>query len=86
MIARQPEAAGDGSAAFARTLLGIAAQVEADESAIKQAILDAARAGDCARIIDIVTRWQTSPPAEVLAAKLSAEPLASMRGSEVSQP
>jgi hypothetical protein len=66
---------------FARTVLDVAAQVEAAETLIKQAILDAAQAGDCGRIIDIVTRWQRLPAAEVLCHK----GLASCGGLEVTQ-
>jgi hypothetical protein len=76
----------NAGALHARAVLAVAAEVEAAEAAIKQAILDAARAGDCARVIDLVARWQTTPPGEVLAAKLSGDPLDSMRGSEVIQP
>jgi hypothetical protein len=54
------------TAAFARAALELAAQVEADERRIKQAILDAARAGDMALVIGIVERWQNRPAAEVL--------------------
>lgn len=57
-------------AAFERALLDVAAAVEADETQIKQQILDAARAGDCGTVIDIVQKWLTEPPAEVLAGRL----------------
>jgi len=62
-----PPTAPDGSHAFARALLAAAADVEAAETSIKRAILDAAHAGDCRRIIDIMTRWQNIPATEVLA-------------------
>ncbi len=64
MIASQPDI---NAAALANALLDAAAEVERHEAAIKQAVLDAARAGDCARVIDILTRWQSMPAAEVLA-------------------
>jgi hypothetical protein len=51
-----------------RSILGIAADVEAAETAIKQAIITAANAGDTARVTDIVTRWMTMPAVEVLGA------------------
>lgn len=63
MIARQPAMS---TAALAVALLDAAAEVERHEAAIKQVILDAAKSGDCARVIDIVTRWQSMPAAEVL--------------------
>ena len=50
-----------------QTLLAIAAEVEADETRLKQEILEAARASDCDRVITIVEKWLTTPPAEVLA-------------------
>ena len=50
-----------------QALLDVAAEVEATEARLKQQILAAARAGDCARVINIVTAWLTTPPAEVLA-------------------
>lgn len=59
-----------GIAAFERALLDIAAEVEADETRIKREVLEAARANDCDRVITIVERWLTEPPAEVLAANL----------------
>lgn len=40
--------------------------MEAAETAIKAELLRAARVGDCARVIDIVTRWQDGPAVEVL--------------------
>lgn len=51
---------------FARTVLDIAAEVESAETRLKEAILAAAREGDCARVIDIVSRWMTVPATEVL--------------------
>lgn len=55
------------SAAFAKSLLGIAADLERDEARIKRAVLDAAEAGDAPRAADIVRRWLEQPPAEVVA-------------------
>ncbi|CAG0989400.1 hypothetical protein PHYC_02203 [Phycisphaerales bacterium] len=54
------------SAVSARALLSLAAEVEAAEAAIKQAVLDAAEVGDLAAVRDIVRRWQTRPASEVL--------------------
>jgi hypothetical protein len=54
------------SGALARALLDTAAEVEAAEHQIKQEILTAARAGDCALIVEIVEKWLTEPPVEVL--------------------
>ena len=65
MIATPPLPSGDPDP-FARAALAAAAQVEADEHCIKEAILTAARAGDCARVIDIITKWMSMPAAEVL--------------------
>ena len=67
MIAANIDATPDAAPVFARTVFDIAAQVEAAETQIKQALIDAARAGDCDRVIDLVTRWQTCPSCEVLA-------------------
>lgn len=50
----------------ARVLLDVAAEVEAAEIAIKQALLDAAEAGDLEAVKDIVRRWQTLPATQVL--------------------
>ena len=70
MIARpqdiDPVPSGSGSQ-FARSVLNIAAEVEAAENEIKNEILRAARVGDTAAVITIVTRWQTLPATEVLA-------------------
>ena len=62
-----PTTTPDGTPAFARAVLAAAAEVEAAETNIKAAILDAAKAGDCTRIIDIITRWTNGPATEVLA-------------------
>ncbi len=53
-------------APFASAVFRVAAEVEAAEAEIKSAILAAARAGDCAAVIDIVERWQSGPAVEVL--------------------
>jgi hypothetical protein len=67
MINATPSSPDPRSAvAFAKFVLAAAAETEAAETEIKQAILDAATAGDCARVIDIVTRWQRLPASEVL--------------------
>ena len=52
---------------FPKTLLEVAAEIEAAESDIKKEILEAARRGDCARVIHIVSKWANGPAAEVLA-------------------
>jgi hypothetical protein len=72
MIAR-PTEIPDGTPAFARAVLAAAAEVEAAENNIKSAMLDAAKAGDCARIIDIITRWTNGPATEVLAHACGSE-------------
>jgi hypothetical protein len=51
---------------FARQVLDVAAQVEAAENNIKDALMAAARAGDTARVIEILTRWKSLPACEVL--------------------
>jgi hypothetical protein len=61
---------GADSAPFARALLEVAAEVEAAELQIKQEVLGAARAGDCARIVEIVEALLTEPPVEVLSKTL----------------
>lgn len=50
----------------ARALLDLAAEVEADEAAIKRAVLDAAEAGDIGGVLAIMRRWSTLPSSEVL--------------------
>lgn len=52
---------------LAESLLGMAAQVERDEQAVKNAILDAARRGNTAFIERIVRSWMHDPPANVVA-------------------
>ena len=52
---------------LANTMVDVAREVEADEARLKREVLDAARSGDCGRVIAIVTAWLDSPPAEVLA-------------------
>jgi hypothetical protein len=51
-------------------LVDIAAEVEAAEHQIKQEILTAARAGDIARIVELVEGWLARPPVEVLSKAL----------------
>jgi hypothetical protein len=65
MISSESFPPADGSA-FARAVLGAAADVEAEEQRIKRAILDAAKAGDCSFIVTTVERWFDMPAAEVL--------------------
>jgi len=54
------------SAVCVRAVLDIAAEVEAAEAAIKQALFRAAEARDLDRVLDILRRWQTLPATEVL--------------------
>lgn len=61
-----PGAAAGQDALLARSVLALAAQVEAAELDIKRAILAAARTGDSARVELIVSRWLTLPAAQVL--------------------
>lgn len=63
MISRPPP---PDPTAFARAILTAAAEVEAAEAGIKRAILDAARAGDCGKVINIIERWASMPACEVL--------------------
>jgi hypothetical protein len=79
MIARPDQT--DPPDQFARTVLHMAAEVEAAEAVIKRAILEAAAAGDCDRVTQIVIRWQHMPATDVL----SQKPLASMREIQVDQ-
>ncbi len=65
---------GDRPDRLPQTLLDLASEVEAEETRIKQEILDAARAGDCGAVITIVEQWLTSPPAEVLSHALLDAP------------
>lgn len=51
---------------FARQLLQAAHEVEAADIAIKAELLRAAKAGENARVIDILTRWESVPAALVL--------------------
>ena len=55
------------SATFAKSLLAAAAEVEAAETNLKDAILRAAESGDIPRVAEIVRRWKDMPPTEVLA-------------------
>src|SRR5687768_5569006 len=64
--ARSTPAEAAPSGLFARVALDIAAEVEAAETALKQQILDAARAGDCAQVISIIERWMVEPPTAVV--------------------
>lgn len=62
----------DGRAAFARSLLKVAAEVEAEELRLKSEIQQAAAAGDSTRVADIIARWMTRPVVEVLAGYMPA--------------
>lgn len=52
---------------FARTVLDIAAQVEAAEAQLKDLLIDAAKSGDMDRVVALVTAWKSCPAEEVLA-------------------
>lgn len=52
---------------LARALLAAAAEVEAAEGRIREAIATAARKGDNAKVLAILGRWERLPAAEVLA-------------------
>jgi hypothetical protein len=52
--------------AFARAVLEAAAQAEAAERQLKEAVLTAARGGNVALIERVVARWITEPAAEVI--------------------
>lgn len=54
-------------------ILRIAHEVEAAEAAIKAEVVRAAQAGDCGRVVDVVTRWMTAPATEVLKVGGTAE-------------
>lgn len=66
----QADAAGGPGPSLARSLLDLAAEVEAAERSIKAALLAAIKAGDSAAAERIITRWLTLPPAEVLEKRL----------------
>jgi hypothetical protein len=51
---------------FANTVLSIAAEVERDETAVKDRIDAAAAKGDSARIARLMGWWRIMPPSEVL--------------------
>ena len=50
---------------LAETLLDVAAQVEHDERALKESILEAAARGDTTFIERVVRRWMDAPPRDV---------------------
>lgn len=52
---------------LARTLLALAAEIEADEARIREELLASARRGDLARVTTILCRWRDCPVREVLA-------------------
>lgn len=56
-----------------REILRVAHEVEAAEGAIKAELLRAAQAGENARVIDILTRWETVPAVEVLKSPATPE-------------
>lgn len=57
---------------FARTVLEEAARVEAAEVVIKNKVFAAASNGDCALVMDIVSRWRTEPPVALAATLIDA--------------
>ena len=61
--------------AFVRVVLATAADVEADERRIKQAILEAAERGDTLAVAEIVTRWQSMPAKDVLCPQAGSSPV-----------
>ncbi len=68
-----PQHAGAADAdLFARTLVAEATRVEAAELVIKNEVLAAARKGDCARVMDIVSRWLSEPPVALAATLIDA--------------
>ena len=58
---------------FAQTVFGLADELDAAELRIRSAVRDAVRAGDLARAIDILDRWENVPVSDVLAAPTSAD-------------
>ena len=72
------------SSIFARSVLDIAAEIEQAEGKIKQAILNAASAGDVQTVIDIISKWIKEPVVDVAAA-LHANALDPCGASEVSE-
>jgi hypothetical protein len=68
MIAPPDIAASEpgGTFMFSRAVLNAAAEIEAAETAIKAAVLAAGRAGDSARVVTLMERWQSLPACEVL--------------------
>lgn len=52
--------------ATARQIMDLASAIERAEAEIKQVLLTAARAGDCATVITVLDRWQTCPVEDVL--------------------
>jgi hypothetical protein len=53
--------------ATVREIMDLAAAIKRDEAFIKHALLDAARAGDCRTVVEIVTLWRTRPSSWVAA-------------------
>ncbi len=61
-------------APLGRALLAAADETERAEARLKREIIEAARAGDCARVIDIATRWLERPPVEIASSHLIHDP------------
>lgn len=53
--------------ALASGILEVAEEVVAAERKIKEAVLEAARAGDCSRVVELVSQWLEEPAVEVAA-------------------
>ena len=69
--------------ATARQIMDLSNAINRDEAFIKQALLDAARAGDCRTVIKIVTLWRTRPSSRVAAMiEVSLQPRSSSRRRE----
>jgi hypothetical protein len=57
---------GTDTAIFTRSLLNIAAEMDAAENALRQEILRAANSGDCARVTAVITAWLSTAPVDVV--------------------
>ena len=62
------------AAMFARSILTVATDIERAETELKQEIITAARAGDCARVQHIALCWRDMAALDALNAVRSAKP------------
>ena len=62
------EEAGALTAGFAQTALAVAGEVNRAEERLRDAILEAARHGDCARVERIALAWRDMPALDALKA------------------